>query len=86
MEYYSAPPKNNECESVELRWMNLKSVTHGVKSEREKQTSLINTHMGSRKMVIDERTCRAGTDNRLVDTVGCPYTHRRGWDELREQH
>ena len=50
--------------------MNLKSVTHGVKSEREKQTSHINTHMGSRKMVIDERTCRAGTDNRLVDTVG----------------
>ena len=70
MEYYSAPPKNNECESVELRWMNLKSVIHGMKSEREKQTSHINTHMGSRKMVIDEPTCRAGTDNRLVDTVG----------------
>ena len=50
--------------------MNLKSVIHGVKSEREKQTSHINTHMGSREMVTDEPTCRAGVDNRLVDTVG----------------
>ena len=50
--YELSPPPKNECESAELRWMNLKSVLHGVKSEREKQTSHINTHMESRKMVL----------------------------------
>ena len=53
MQYYSAI-KKNVSESVLMKWMNLEPIIHSeVKSEREKQTSYVNTHtMESRKMVL----------------------------------
>ena len=45
MECYWAMTRNN-CESVELRWMNLKPVIQGeVKTEREKQILYINRYI-----------------------------------------
>ena len=44
MEYYSSI-KRSECESVELRWMNLESVIQSEVSQKEKKILYISTYI-----------------------------------------
>jgi hypothetical protein len=74
VEYYSAI-KNNECESVLVRWMNLEPVIQSeVKSEREnKYCTLIciwNLEKWYRSTYLPGRNRNAGGEDRFVDTVG----------------
>ena len=53
--------KRNECESVEVRWMNLELVIQNEISQKEKSRYHILTHIYG----ADEPVCRAGIEKQM---------------------
>ena len=53
--------KRNECESVEVRWMNLELVIQSEISQKEKSRYQILTHGYG----TDDPVCRAGTEKQM---------------------
>ena len=68
MEYYSAI-KRNTFESVLTRWTNLRPITQGEVSQKEKHKYHILTHIyGIQKGGIDEFVCRAAMEKQTQRT------------------
>ena len=61
MEYYSVI-KRRECESVEVRWINLEYIRQSELRQKEKNKYPISTHIyGIQDNCIPESICRGGT-------------------------